>query len=301
MTITTAGIYNLLLPGLNAVFGDYDELPAQWQEIFSKNTSELYREIDIEVAMLPLASIRAEGAPVAYSDMGQRYQYVYIHKGVGVGFIMTKFAIRDNLYKQQFGPNTRALKHSLRQTKEVYGAAVLNNANDTTGTYYGGDSQPLLSTAHPIDTGTIANTPTTAIQINESTLQNAVIAIRRFKDAAGLRVMVTPQKVVIPPDQQFVTQRLLHTEGRVGTTDNDLNAIRTLASIPGGFKLNDYLTDLASWYVITDCPDGLKFFQRDPLEIDMYTDFDTDNLKVKGTERYAFGWSNFRSVYGSMP
>jgi hypothetical protein len=301
MVTTTTQIRDLLLPGLNAVFGDYNDLPSEWQEIFEQHTSNMYREVDVEVKLLGLAQLKTEGQAVAYDDMGERYSSVYVHKGVGLGFVMTKYAIRDNLYKSQFGPNTRALKHSFRQTKEVYGAAVLNNANDSTGVYYGGDSQPLLSTAHPIDVGTVANTPSVQAEMNESSLQDAVIAIRRFKDAAGLRVLVKPKKLIIPPELQFVATRLMESELRPGTGDNDVNALRSLGVLPNGFVINDFLTNTKSWYVITDVPDGLKYFQRDPLETDMFTDFDSENLKVRGTERYSFGWSNWRAIYGNMP
>jgi hypothetical protein len=301
MTVNTAQIKDLLLPGLNAIFGDYDEIPNQWQELFSKNTSDMYREVDVEVKLLGLAQLRSEGQAVNYDDMGERYQYVYVHRGVGLGFVITKFAIRDNLYKSQFGPNTRALKFSFRQTKEIYGAAVFNNANDATGTYFGGDGVALLSTSHPIDVGTVANTPTVQAELNESSLQDAIVGVRRFKNAAGLRVLVRGKKVVVPPELQFTAERLFATTLRVGTADNDVSAFKSRGDIVGGYTVNDFLTNTKGWYLLTDCPDGLKYFQRDPLEIDMYTDFDTDNLKVKGTERFSFGWSNFRAVYGNMP
>lgn len=299
MAINTAAIRDLLLPGLDAVFGDYHMFPGEWTEIFEQHTSEMYREIDVEVKLLGLAQVRTEGQPVAYDDMGERYQYVYIHQGVGLGFIMTKFAIRDNLYKTQFGPSTRALKHSFQQTKEIYGAAVINNS--TSSSFNGGDGVPLASASHPIDVGTVANTPTVQAQLNESSLQDAIVGIRRFKDAAGLRVLVKPRKLIVPPELSFTAERLLKTDLRVGTADNDINAIRNMNAIPEGYRVNDFLTDTSGWTVITDCPDGLKYFQRDPLEIDMYTDFDTDNLKVKGTERYSFGWSNFRAAFINQP
>lgn len=303
MIISTSAIRDLLWPGLNAVFGDLPDMPAQWKEIFEANTSDKQYEKDVEVKLLGLADLQAEGQSVTYEDMGERYTYTYIHRGVALGFIMTKFAIRDNLYKTQFGPNTRALKHSFQQTKEVYGAAVLNNATDGTN-YPGGDTVALLSTSHPIDTGVVANTPSIQVELNETSLQDSFIRIRRFKDAAGLRKMVKPKKLVVPPELQYVATRLMGSAGRpgrVGTNDNDLNAIRDLGLLPGGFTLNDFLTNTKAWYVTTDCPDGLKFFQRDPLEIDLYTDFDTSNLKCKGEERYSFGWSNFRGIDGSMP
>lgn len=300
MTITTTQIRDMLLPGVNAFFGDYERLPQQWSDIFSRNSSEMYREVDVEVKMLGLASLRNEGQAITYEDMGERYSYTYIHQGVGLGFVMTKFAIRDNLYKTQFGPNTRALKYSMVQTKEVYGAAVLNNAFDTTN-YPGGDAVSLCNTSHPIDVGLVANTPTVQAELNESSLQDAVVGIRRFRDAAGLRNLVKAERLIIAPENQWVAQRLLHSELRVGTSDNDVNALRQLGSVPGGFRCNDFLTNTKAWFVITNCPDGLKYFQRDPLEISSDVDFQTDNLLTKATERYSFGWSNFRGIWGNNP
>lgn len=301
MATTTAQIRDLLLPGIDAIFGDYDQVSNQFDQIFEKHTSEMSYERDVEVKLLGLAQLRSEGSATAFEDMGERYTYYYRHVGVALGFVMTKFAIRDNLYKTQFGPNTRALKHSLRQTKEVYGAAVLNNSTDTTGTYYGGDGVPLLSASHPIDVGTFANTGSVQAELNETSLQDGVIAVRRFKDAAGLRVLVQPRKLVIPPDLMFVAKRLLGTQLRVGTADNDTNAIRELDSIPDGYTINDFLSNTKSWFLKTNCPDGLKFFQRDPLEVDMHTEFTSDNLLTKATERFSFGWSNPRGIYGMMP
>ena len=301
MAVTTSQVRDLLLPGLNAVFGDYEQMPSQWQDVFEKHTSEMSYERDVEVKLLGLAQLRTEGAATAFEDMGERYAYTYRHIGISLGYTFTKFAIRDNLYKQRFGPNTRALKHSFRQTKEVYGSSVLNNANDSTGVYYGGDGVALLSASHPIDTGTVANTASVQAELNETALQDGIIAVRRFKDAGGLRIMTKPRKLVIPPDLMFVAQRLFETQLRVGTADNDVNAVRSMGLVPGGFTINDFLTNTKSWYLLTDAPDALKFFQRDPLETDMQVDFTTDNLMVKGTERFSFGWSNFRGIYGCMP
>lgn len=300
MTTTSAQIAQLLLPGLNAVFGNYNSLPSQWPEIFERHESEMAYERDVEVKTLGLAQLRSEGGATTYEDLGTRYTYVYRHVQPALGFIMTRNAIRDNVYKSDFGPNTRALKFSMRQTKEVYGASVLNNAQDATGVYYGGDGQPLLSVNHPIDVGTVANTASVQAQLNETSLQDADIAIARFKDAAGNKVLVQPKKLIIPPDLKFTARRILGSTARVGTADNDLNALKDLKII-GDWAQNHFLTNTASWYVTTDCPDGLKYFQRDALESDIYVDMDTDNLKVKATERFSFGWSNWRSIYGCMP
>ena len=301
MAITTAQVRDLLFPGLNSIFGDYEQLPSQWTEIFEKYTSDMAYEKDVEVKLLGLAQLREEGKATAYEDMGERYSFTYRHTGIALGFVMTKFAIRDNQYKSQFGPSTRALKHSFRQTKEVMGASVFNNANDTTGNYYGGDGVPLLSTQHPIDVGTVSNTFSVQAELSETAIQDAVIGARRFRDAAGLRVMIKGKKLIVPTELQFTAQRLLETTQRVGTSDNDISAIRSLSAVPDGYTVNDFLTNPRSWFLKTDCPDGLKFFQRDPMETDMKVDFDTDNLLTKATERFSFGWSNFRGVFGCMP
>lgn len=301
MAVTTAAIRDLLWPGLAAVFGDYRELPSQYGQIFDSHDSDKAYERDVEVKMLGLAQLRAEGAATAFEDMGERYAYTYKHVGVALGFVMTKFAIRDNLYKSRFGPNTKALKHSLRQTKEVYAAAILNNSTDTSPTNLGGDGVPLLSPNHPIDVGVVGNTGAVQAQLNETSLSDGLVAIRRFRDAAGLKVLCTAEKLVVPPELQWTAERLLASVLRVGTADNDINAIKSRNALPGGWVMNDFLSNTASWFVKTDCPDGLKHYSRDPLETDMFVDFTTDNLMTKATERYSFGWSNFRSIYGMMP
>lgn len=299
--ITTSQVKDLLLPGLNAVFGaNYNQFPTQWSEIFEKHTSEMAYERDVEVKMLGLAQARAEGESTTFEDMGERYQFVYRHVGVALGFVMTKFAIRDNLYKTQFGPQVSALKRSLMQTKEVYAANVLNNASDTTGAFFGGDGVPLLSTQHPLDVGYLANTPAIQSELNETSLQDAVTAIRRFRDAAGLRAMVKAKKLIVDASNRYVAKRLMDTPGRVGTADNDINALRALNDV-GGWTINDFLSNPKSWFLTTDVDNGLKYFSRDPLETDMHTDFTTDNLLTKATERYSFGWSNVRAVYGNQP
>ena len=298
MAITLASAPALLRPGVNAVFGDYDNFPAEWPEIFERNTSEMNYEIDVETKLLGLAQLRAEGAATTFEDAGQRYSYVYNHVGIALGFVMTKFAMRDNLYKTQFMPNAKALKSSMLQTKEVYGAAVLNLANVASGA---GDGVALLSIAHPIDVGTVANTFSVQAELSETALQDGLVGTRRFRDAAGLRKIVKVEKLITTPENIWVAERLCTTDLRVGTADNDVNAIKALRSIPGGYTINDFLTNVKSWYLKTDCPDGFKFFQRDPLEIDMHTDFTTDNMLTKATERFSFGYSNFRTVFGCMP
>jgi len=299
MAITTSQVRDLLLPGLNNIFSQYDTLPAEWGDIFEVSDSDMQTERDVEMKLLGLASQRAEGAGTTFEDMGERYVSTYRHIGIALGYVMTKFAIRDNLYKSQFNPNTTALRHSLQQTKEVYAAAVLNNASSSS--YLGGDGQPLLSVLHPIDVGVVANTPVVQAELNETSLQDALIAVRRFKDAAGLRVLIRAETMVIPPELQFVASRLMSSELRVGTADNDINAVRKLSFLNGGYKINDFLTNTKSWFIRTDVKKSLRHFKRDPVESDMFVDFTTDNLLVKATERYSFGWSNFRGIYGNMP
>lgn len=299
MAINLNAIKSLLVPGLNKVFGDYKEIPAQWKEIFEQYTSEKNYERDVEVRLFGLGQERAEGASTHYDEAGEQAAYVYRFTGQSLGFIMTKYAIEDNLYKSAFKPNADALKRSMRQTKEVICANVLNNANDATGNYYGGDGVALLSTAHPLNVGTYSNTPSIQSELTEAALADAGVAIRRFKDAAGLRVMARGRKLIVTPELEYVADRLLNTRGRVGTSDNDNN---TVASILGlTYTVNDFITNTKAWFIKTDVTDGLKYFQRTPIEVTMQTDFDTDSLKTKAHERYGAGWSNSRGIYGSMP
>jgi len=297
MAINTTQIRDLLRPGLAAVFGDYDMYPSQWSEIFTKHTSDKAVEIEVEIKMLGLAAIKAEGASVAYDTMGQRYVTNYLHRYVGIGFIITRQAIKDNLYKSRFPMQAKALKDSFGQTKEVLGAAVLNNGFDTN--YPIGDGKPVYSTTHPIDTGTVANTFTVQADLNETSLQDAIVAIQKFRAASGLRVMVKPEKLIVPPELQWQANRLLNSQFRTDTANNDESAIYNTSAVPQGYRVNQFLTDTNAWFLMTNCDDGFKYYDREPLEIDMYTDFDNDNLKVKGIERYSFGVSNFRGSFGS--
>lgn len=298
-TVNTSAIRDLLLPGLDTILGDYPDMPAQWKDLFDQHTSDKDREIDVEVKLLGLARIRAEGAATEYEGMGQRYVTTYRHIGVALGFAMTKYAIRDNLYKSQFGPNTRALKRSFSQTKEVFGAAIINNATDAA--FPLGDGQPFFSTAHPIDVGTYANTPTAPAELNETSLQDAVVMAQRMRDAAGLRVMIKPRKLIVATELQFVAERLLKTERRVGTADNDVSALYSLSAVPEGYRVNHFFTNTRTWVLKTDAPDAMKHYQRDPFEKNMRVDPDTGNLLVSGEERYSFGVSNARGAVGCLP
>ncbi len=298
MAINTTAIRDLLRPGLAAVFGDYPMYPGQWSEIFEKHTSDKAVEIEVEVKLLGLAQIKAEGASTAYGEMGQRYVTNYVNRYTSIGFIITRQAIKDNLYQSSFPLQAKALRQSMEQTKEVLGAAVLNNG--FSANFPIGDGQPLFSTAHPIDNGTVANTFSVQADLNETSLQDAIVGVQRFKDAAGLRIMTKPTKLIVPAELQWTATRLLESQFRTATANNDINAIYNNSAVPQGYRVNMFLTDTNSWFLLTDAPNAFKYYEREALETDVYTDFDTDNLKAKAIERYSFGCSNFRGGWGSQ-
>jgi phage major head subunit gpT-like protein len=299
MVINTTAIQSLLRPGLAAVFGDsYSMYNAQWAEIFEKHTSDKAVEIEVEVKLLGLAQLKAEGASTAYGEMGQRYVTNYINKYVSIGFIITRQAIKDNLYKSSFPMQAKALKDSMMQKKEVLGASVLNNGFSSS--YPIGDGQPVFSTAHPIDGATVANTFTVQADLNETSLETAIVGVQTFKDAAGLTVMTKPTKLIVPPQLQWTAARLLESQFRTNTANNDISAIYNTSAVPQGYRTNMFLTDTNAWFLMTDCSNGFKHYEREAMETDVYTDFDTDNLKAKAIERYSFGVSNFRGAWGSQ-
>lgn len=299
MAINTSAIANLLRPGLADVFGDYPMYPSQWTEIFDRHTSIMQQEIEVETRLLGMAEIRAEGASTAFDNaMGQRWITTYLHKYVSLGFIVTRQALKDNLYKNKFDMQSRALKRSMLQTKEVLGAAVLNNGFSTS--YPGGDGQPLYSTSHPIDGATYANTFSTQADLNETALNDANVIIQQFKDQAGLIVMTKAKKLIVPPQLAWTADRLLGSKYRTDTANNDINPIASTQMIPDGYRVNQFLTDTNGWFIKTDADSGFKYYEREKLEIDMFTEFDNDNLKVKALERYSFGWSNPRISFGSQ-
>jgi len=299
MAINTTAIRDLLRPGLAAVFGDYPMYPGQWSEIFTRNRSDKQAEIDVETRFLGLASLKTEGASISYDNgMGERYATTYLNQTIGLGFIITKEAMEDNLYKSAFPKQAQALRRSMEQTKEIRGAAVLNNGFSSS--FAVGDGQALFSTTHPIDNGVVANTFTVQADLNEASLEQAVIGTQQFRDIAGLRVMVKPTKLVVPPQLQFTAERLLKTELRTGTANNDVNAMYSLSTVPQGYRVNQYLTDPNGWFLMTNADNGFNYFERTGLETDMTTDFDTKSIKVSAVERYSFGVSNWRAAWGSQ-
>lgn len=300
MAVNLSAIKDLLLPGLRGVEGKYEQIPSQYDKIFTKHDSKMALERTAEMRFLGLAQLKTEGGQTAFdNNAGERYVYNQEHTEIALGYAITRKAIDDNLYKTQFMPSNLGLIESFQQTKEIYGANVLNTAT-TYNASIGGDGKALVASDHPIDGGTISNY--TTVELNESTLLNAMIAIRtNFKDQAGLKVFARGRRLIVPPALEPVAIRLTKTELRPGTADNDVNAIMmTAGGLPEGYMVNDYLTDTNNWFLLTNI-DGLSYMERVKFESDMQVDFVTDNLLVKGYERYSFGYYNWRSIYGSFP
>mgnify|MGYP003454870268 CR=1 FL=1 len=298
MAISRSDIRSLLEPNLRAVFGMAPMYPAQWSEIFDVYASEKAVETEVEMKFTGLAQMRPEGSPTAMDSMGQRIITSYYSRTFSLGFVITRSAIKDDLYKTRFPMMAKALKHSLEQTKEIVGANVINNGFNAA--YPLGDGRPLFAVDHPIDNGVVANTPAVAVDLSEASLEAAIIAIQQFKDQAGLTVMTQAKKLVVPSSNQFTADRLLNSVYRTGTANNDINALYNTKAIPGGYRVNQFFTLPNSWMILTDAPDGCKHYVREKPEVDVSTDWSTDNLQAKAVERYSFGVSNFRAVYGSQ-
>ena len=300
MAVNLSAIKDLLLPGLRGVEGKYEMIPSQYDKIFTKHDSKMALERTAEMRFLGLAQLKTEGGQTAFDNSaGERYIYNQEHTEIGLGYAITRKAIDDNLYKTQFAPSNLGLIESFQQTKEIYGANILNTAT-TYNASIGGDGKALVASDHPIDGGVVSNYNT--VELNESTLLNAMIAIRtNFKDQAGLKVFARGRKLIVPAALEPVAIRLTKTELRPGTADNDVNAIMmTAGGLPEGYMVNDFLTDANNWFLLTNI-DGLSYMQRIKFETDMQVDFVTDNLLVKAYERYSFGYYNWRAIYGSLP
>jgi len=300
MAVNLSSIRDLLLPGLRGLTGEYDMIPKQWDKIFDKGKSDMAVERTATMRYLGLAQSKNEGQATAFDNAsGERFVYNQEHTEIALGYAITRKAVDDNLYKKQFRPSNLGLNDSFNQTKEILGANVLNNAA-TYQTTIGGDGVALCSTAHPIDGGTVPNRPTTELDLNESALQSALLQIRLFKNQAGLKIMARGRKLVVPPQLEYVAARLLKTELRPGTADNDVNATLVTGGLPDGYVVMDFLTSAFSWFVLTDKP-GLLYLERVGYETDMQTDFSTDNLLVKGYERYSFGYFDPLAIWGTFP
>ena len=302
MAVNLAAIRDLLLPGLRGITGKYEQIPVQYDKYYTKYDSKMALERTAEMRFLGLAQLKTEGGQTAFdNNAGERYVYNQEHVEVGLGYAMTRKAIDDNLYKSQFHPSNLGLMESFQQTKEIYAANPLNTAT-TYSASVGGDGVAMCSTAHPIDGGTVANTPTIQQDLNESTLLSAMIAIRtNFRDQAGLKSFARGRKLLVPPQLEPIAIRLTKTELRPGTADNDVNAIQSTAGgIPEGYMVLDFLTSSFAWFMLTNIP-GLNYMRRVNFETDMQVDFVTDNLLTKGYERFSFNYSNWRAIFGNFP
>ena len=299
MAISRAQLLKELLPGLNALFGlEYSRYGEEHKEIFETESSERSFEEETKLAGFGAAPVKNEGSAIAYDNGQEVWTARYNHETIALGFSLTEEAIEDNLYDSLSARYTKALARAMSYTKQTKGAAVLNNG--FTAAFAGGDGQPLFSASHPLANGeTNSNIPGTAADLNETSLEAAVIQIAAWTDERGLLIAAKPRKLILPPSLMFVAKRLLDTPNRVGTADNDINALKSMGVIPGGYTVNHFLTDPDAWFLTTDVPNGLKHFVRAPMSTSMDGDFDTGNARYKARERYSFGWSAPLAIYGS--
>jgi hypothetical protein len=299
MAISRAQLLKELLPGLNALFGlEYTKYGEEHKEIYETETSERSFEEETKLSGFAAAPVKNEGAAIAYDNAQEAFTARYTHETIAMGFSITEEAVEDNLYDSLSSRYTKALARGMAYTQQVKAAFVLNNAFSGGPTY--GDGQVLCSTAHPlVSGGTNSNTPATPSDLNETSLENAVIQIAAWTDERGLLIAAKPRKLIVPPALMFVSTRLLETELRVSTADNDINALKNNGSIPEGYTVNHYLTDPNAWFLCTDVPNGLKHFVRTPMSTGMDGDFDTGNVRYKARERYSFGVSDPLGVFGS--
>jgi hypothetical protein len=299
MAISRSQILKELLPGLNALFGmQYETYGEEHKEIFETETSERSFEEEQKLSGFSAAPVKNEGNAIAYDNAQEAWTARYNHETIALGFAITEEAMEDNLYDTLSARYTKALARAMAYTKQVKAANILNNGFSSN--YKGGDGVELFSTSHPLVSGGVnSNEPATAADLNETSLEAAVIQIAGWTDERGLLIAAKPRKLVVPPNLMFVATRLLETELRVGTNNNDINALKNNGSIPGGYTVNHYLTDTNAWFLCTDVPNGMKHFVRTPLANSMDGDFDTGNVRYKARERYSFGWSDPLGAFGS--
>ena len=299
MAINRAQLVKELVPGLHALFGlEYDRYENQHEAIFDTENSDRAFEEEVMLSGFGQATVKGEGAAVSYDTAQEAWTSRYTHETVALAFALTEEAIEDNLYDTLSSRYTRALARSMSTTKQVKAANVLNNAFSSS--FVGGDGKELCATDHPtVGAGDLRNELATAADLNETSLEQALIDIADFKDERGLKVNAQAVRLIIPPALQFVADRLMESQGRVGTSDNDINAIRNLGMISGGYTVNNYLTDTDAFFIKTDVPNGLKHFVRTPVSTSMEGDFETGNVRYKAKERYSFGFSDWRGIFGS--
>ena len=299
MAINRAQLVKELEPGLNALFGlEYDRYENEHTEIFDTENSDRAFEEEVMLSGFGQAPVKGEGASVTYDTAQETFTARYSHETVALAFALTEEAIEDNLYDSLSSRYTKALARSMATTKQVKAANVLNNGFSTS--FPGGDGKPLMTTDHPtLSGGDQSNEPATAADLNETSIENAMNEISQFVDERGIKVNVQARKLIIPPQLQFVAERVLKTPGRVGTSDNDINAMKQMGMLPDGYTVNHYLTDTDAFFIKTDAPNGLKHFVRSPMSTGMEGDFETGNVRYKARERYSFGFSDWRGIYGS--
>ncbi len=299
MAINRAQLVKELVPGLNALFGlEYARYADEHTMIFDTESSDRAYEEEVMLSGFGEAAVKGEGAAVKYDTAQETWTARYVHNTVALAFSLTEEAMEDNLYDTLSARYTRALARSMQQTKQIKAANVLNNGFSTT--YPGGDGKPLMTTDHgTLTAGDLKNELTTAADLNETSMEQALIDLAGFKDERGLKVNAQAQRLIVPPALQFIADRLLNTPGRVATADNDINAIRNMGMIPDGYAVNHYLTDTDAWFLKTDVPNGMKHFVRTAVSTNMEGDFETGNVRYKARERYSFGWSDWRGIFGS--
>jgi hypothetical protein len=299
MAISRSQLVKELEPGLNALFGmEHARYDNEWKEIFATENSDRAFEEEVELSGFGNAKVKDEGESVEFDDAQEAFTSRYTHETIALAFSITEEAVEDNLYDSLSSRYTKALARSMANAKEVKGANVLNRAFNSSFT--GGDGLELCSTAHlTVGGGTYKNELSTAADLNETSLEQAMIDIAGFIDNRGLKVAVKARKMIIPVNLQFIAERLLKTDLRVGTADNDINASKSMNVVPEGYTVNHYLTDTDAFFIITDAPNGLKYFNRAPVKTSMEGDFNTGNVKYKARERYSFGWSDPRGIFGS--
>ena len=299
MAISRSQLVKELEPGLNALFGlEYSRYENQHAEIYTTETSDRAFEEEVMLSGFASAPTKQEGAGVVFDQAGETFTSRYNHETIALAFAITEEAIEDNLYDRLAARYTRALARSMANTKQVKAANVLNNAQVTTAT--GGDGESLIGNAHPLATGgTFSNVLATAADLNETSLEQSLIDIAGFVDERGLKIAAQGVKMIIPKELQFTAERLMKTPQRVGTADNDINAIVSMGMLPQGYRVNNFLSDTDSFFILTDIPNGLKMFVRSPIKTAMEGDFDTGNVRFKARERYSFGWSDPRCIFGN--
>ena len=299
MAINRAQLVKELVPGLHALFGlEYERYPAEYEEIFDTESSERAFEEEVMLSGFGEAPVKSEGSMVTYDTAQESFTARYSHETIALAFSLTEEAIEDNLYDTLSSRYTRALARSMMTTKNIKGANILNNAFSSS--FLGGDGKELCATDHPtVGNETQRNELSTAADLNETSLEQSLIDIAAFEDERGLKINAQARKLIIPTALQFVADRLLETPGRVGTADNDINAVRNMGMVPEGYTVNHYLTDTDAFFLKTDVPNGLKHFVRTPVSTNMEGDFETGNVRYKARERYSFGFSDWRAIFGS--